>query len=123
METNRRRVTIVGSALVAAGAVMVASGAGIETDETALVLTILGAGLVAAGLALTLRASPMSYRQSAIVGAVLVITATVTTVLGGSANAATVQASVTAIGGALFVPGLIELVLGTSQGISSPAEI
>lgn len=123
METKRRRVTIVASALVAAGAVMVAIGAGIETEEIVQVLTILGAGLVAAGLALILRASPMSYRQSAVVGAVLLITGTVTTVFGGSANAANVQASVTAIGGALFVPGLIELVLGTSQGISSPVEI
>lgn len=123
METKRRRVTIVASALVAAGAVMVAIGAGIETEEIVQVLTILGAGLVAAGLALILRASPMSYRQSAVVGAVLLITGTVTTVFGGSANEANVQASVTAIGGALFVPGLIELVLGTSQGISSPVEI
>lgn len=120
MQTNRRQITVVGSALVAAGAVMAAIGANIETGEAVLVLTILGAGLVAAGVALILRVSPLSSRQSAISGAVLLGAGTATAVLGGLAEAAQAQTVVTPIGGALVVAGLIEFVLGTSHYRAEP---
>lgn len=120
MQSNRRQITVVGAALVAAGTVMAAIGANVEKGEPVLVLTILGAGLVAAGVASILRVSPLSYRQSAISGAVLLVAGTATAVLGGLAQATQVQTVVTPMGGALVVAGLIELVLGASRYRAEP---
>lgn len=112
---NDRKMTMIGAALVAAGSIVTAVGANVSLNANGSVLTILGAGLVAAGLTLALRAPSLTRFQAVVVGAVLIACGTVMAVFGASADAAEIQVAITPIGGAIFIAGIIELVLGVSD--------
>ena len=111
--TSRKNV-IIGAALIAAGAIVTATGANVSEDASAVVLTILGAGLVAAGLAVTLRTVCLTRVQAIVVSAALIVCGTVTASFAASAHVAEVRLAMTPLGGAIFIAGIIQLVLGVS---------
>lgn len=106
---------IVGSALVAAGALLVGISTSVETVGDPLVLAVMGSGLVAAGSTVMLRMAPLDMTQARVIGGVLIAAGTITAVLPGLGDLSSITTSLTPVGGALFVAGLVELVLGSTQ--------
>lgn len=117
---HKRRITAVGAALVAAGALMVAVGAVIDSASEQMVLAVLGSGLVAAGLTVIIRVAPLTGVQPMVIGVTLILAGTVIAVLADSGVLSPTATSVTPIGGAFVVAGLIEVVLGSTERAPTP---
>ena len=107
-----RRLTIIGTSLVVAGAVVTAIGVIVDPETSRTVLAVLGAGLASAGLIVVLRTARLRHDRAGLVGGVLIATGAVVTVIGASIDDAAVEVGLPPVGGALFVAGLVELVLG-----------
>jgi hypothetical protein len=112
MEQQTRRITIIGTSLIAAGAVMAAVGGTLDDQTVVAVLPAIGAALAAAGLAAILIVLVTGTPRSVLVGGALIAAGTVMAVVGGLSTDPAVLATLPAMGGALLTAGLITILVG-----------
>ena len=112
MEQKTRRISIIGTSLIAAGVVMAAVGGTLDDQTVVAVLPAIGAALVAAGLAAILIVLVTGTLRSALVGGALIAAGTVMAVIGGLSTDPAVLAVLPAMGGALLTAGLITILVG-----------
>lgn len=111
-QQETRRMTIIGTSLIAAGVVMAAVGGTLDDQTVVSVLPAIGAALVAAGLVAILIVQVSGTPRSALVGGALIAAGTVMAVIGGVSTDPAVLAVLPAMGGALLTAGLITVVVG-----------
>lgn len=111
-QQETRRMTIIGTSLIAAGVVMAAVGGTLDDQTVVAVLPAIGAALVAAGLAAILIVLVTGTPRSALVGGALIAAGTVMAVIGGLSTDPAVLATLPAMGGALLTAGLITILVG-----------
>jgi hypothetical protein len=111
-QQETRRMTIIGTSLIAAGVVMAAVGGTLDDQTVVAVLPAIGAALVAAGLAAILIVLVTGTPRSALVGGALIAARTVMAVIGGLSTDPAVLATLPAMGGALLTAGLITILVG-----------
>lgn len=111
-QQETRRMTIIGTSLIAAGVVMAAVGGTLDDQTVVAVLPAIGAALVAAGLVAILIVQVTGTPRSALVGGALIAAGTVMAVIGGLSTDPAVLAVLPAMGGALLTAGLITILVG-----------
>lgn len=111
-QQETRRMTIIGTSLIAAGVVMAAVGGTLDDQTVVAVLPAIGAAFVAAGLVAILIVQVSGTPRPALLGGALIAAGTVMAVVGGVSTDPAVLAVLPAMGGALLTAGLITVVVG-----------
>lgn len=111
-QQKTQRTILVGTSLIAAGAVTAALGGTLDDQTVAGVLPAIGAALLAAGLAVILIVQVTGTLRSVLVGGTLIAAGTVMAVVGGLSTDTAVLVALPAVGGALLTAGLITILVG-----------
>jgi len=120
MNSQKRKMMVVGLALVTVGAAMAGLGVSIGDQTVLVVLPTLGSALLSAGLVAMITTVALSVPRAGAIGGALVAGGTVMAVIGAVSTHPDVTATLAPLGAGLVAAGLVVVLLGAgfapSQG-------
>lgn len=112
MNSQKRKMMVVGAVLVMVGAAMAGLGLSIGDQTVLVVLPTLGSALLSAGLVAMISTVALSVPRAGAIGGALVAGGTVMAVIGAVSTHPDVTATLAPLGAGLVAAGLVVVLLG-----------